>query len=109
MFCRFDPQERLMPILTTPGIVGIVSAGKTPIPIPDEEIGGIRDVVRSGLAAHPWPFLEAGCRVRIEHGTLAGLEGILTDTGKIHRLVVSVTLLQRSVAVEIDREWARPI
>lgn len=109
MFCRFDPQQRLLPILTTPGIIGIVSAGRTPIPIPDEEIAGIRHVLRSGLLTQPWPFLEAGCRVRIDHGSLAGLEGIITGTEKIHRLIVSITLLQRSVAVEIDRAWAQPI
>lgn len=109
MFCRFDPQERLMPILTAPGIIGIVSAGKMPIPIPDEEIAGIRDVLRSGLATQPWPFLEAGCRVRIDRGALAGVQGIITGTEKNHRLVVSIALLHRSVAVEIDRAWARPI
>lgn len=109
MFCRLDPEDRLMPILTIPGVIGIVSAGKTPIPIPDEEIGGIRDVLRTGLPAHPWPFLEAGSRVAIEQGALAGMQGIITNTDKVCRLVVSIAMLQRSVAVEIDRSWARPI
>ena len=109
LFCRFDASDRLMPILTTPGVIGIVSAGKTPVPVCDEEIEAIRSILRSGLAAQPWPFLRVGSKVYIERGPLAGMEGIVIDTDKIYRLVVSVSLLQRSVAVEIEREWARPI
>jgi transcription antitermination factor NusG len=109
LFCRFDVSDRLMPILTTPGVIGIVGAGKLPIPVDLEEIEAIRAILRSGLAAQPWPLLRAGSKVYIERGPLAGLEGIITNTEKVYRLIVSVSLLQRSVAVEIDREWARPI
>jgi transcription antitermination factor NusG len=99
----------LLPILTTPGVIAIVGAGKTPIPVADEEIATVRAVLRSGLAAQPCPFLNVGAGVYIERGPLAGIEGIVTNLNKKYRLVISVTLLQRSVAVEIDREWARPI
>ena len=109
LFCRFDVNDRLLPILTVPGVIGIVGAGKTPIPVDDEEIEAIRAVLRSGLAAQPWPFLQVGSKVYIERGPLTGLEGIIANVDKVYRLVVSVNLLQRSVAVEIDREWARPI
>ena len=109
LFCRLDVHDRLLPILTAPGVIGIVSAGKTPIPVDDEEIEAIRAVLRSGLAAQPWPFLQVGSKVYIERGPLTGLEGIIANTDKVYRLIVSVNLLQRSVAVEIDREWARPI
>jgi transcription antitermination factor NusG len=109
LFCRFDVGDRLMPILTTPGVVGIVGAGKTPVPVDLDEIEAIRAILRSGLAAQPWPSLRVGSKVYIERGPLAGLEGIITNTDKVYRLIVSVSLLQRSVAVEIDREWARPI
>ena len=108
LFCRFDVCDRL-PILTTPGVISVVGAGKTPVPVDEEEIGAIRAILRSGLVAQPWPFLQVGSRVYIERGPLAGLEGIITNTDKVCRLIVSVSLLQRSVAVEIDREWARPI
>jgi transcription antitermination factor NusG len=108
LFCRFNERQRL-PILTAPGVIGIVGAGKTPIPVDDEEIEAIRAVLRSGLAAQPWPFLQVGSKVYIERGPLTGLEGIIANTDKVYRLIVSVNLLQRSVAVEIDREWARPI
>jgi transcription antitermination factor NusG len=109
LFCRFDPRDRLVPVLTTPGVISIIGAGKTPIPVAEDEMEAVRSIVRSGLAAQPWPFLRIGSRISIDHGPLRGLEGIITKAGKVSRLVVSVTLLQRSVAVEIDGDWARPI
>ena len=108
LFCRFDVCDRL-PILTTPGVISVVGAGKTPVPVDEEEIEAIRAILRSGLVAQPWPFLQVGSKVYIERGPLTGLEGIITNTDKVYRLIVSVNLLQRSVAVEIDREWARPV
>ncbi len=109
LFCRFCVNDRLLPILTTPGVLSIAGAGKTPIPVRDEEVGAVRAILSSGLASRPWPFLRVGSRVYIESGPLAGLEGIIAETEKVDRLIVSVSLLQRSVAVEIDRNWARPI
>lgn len=109
LFCRFDVQSRLLPILTTPGVIAIMGAGKTPVPIDEHEVAAIESILRSGLAAQPWPFLSVGSRVCIEAGPLAGVEGIITSTDKTFRLIVSVNLLQRSVAVEIDRDWARPV
>jgi transcription antitermination factor NusG len=99
----------MVPVLTTPGVRGIVSAGRVPLAVAEEEIESVRKVLRSGLAAQPWPFLGVGSRIYIEAGPLAGLEGIIANVDKVYRLVVSVTLLQRSVAVEIDRDWARPV
>lgn len=109
VFCRFDPLDRLVPVVTTPGVIRIVSFGRTPIPVAEAEIDAVHRVVQSGLAAEPWPFLSSGCRVAIERGPLTGLEGILTGFAGAHRLVVSVNLLQRSVAVQIDRACARCI
>lgn len=108
LFCRFDVQVRL-PILTTPGVVSIVGTGKTPVAISDREIDGIQTMVRSGLHLQPWPGLVVGSRVVIETGPLKGLEGIALDVKKKYRLFVSVPLLQRSVSVEIDRDWVRPL
>jgi transcription antitermination factor NusG len=109
LFCRFNVQDRLLPILTTPGVMNIIGAGKTPVPVSGEEIAAVQAVVRSGLAAQPWPLLTVGSRVFIERGPLAGLEGIALAVDKTYKLVVSVPLLQRAVAVEIEREWVRPI
>jgi transcription antitermination factor NusG len=108
IFCRFDLQHRL-PILTTPGVVTVVGISKCPIPIDDAEIAAIQATVRSGLQSRPWPFLQIGQKVRVEYGPLCGLEGILLDFKGQRRLVLSVTLLQRSVAVEVDGAWVVPI
>jgi hypothetical protein len=69
----------------------------------------VRRLINSGLLLAPWPFLEVGQRVLIERGPLAGVEGILQEIRKTFRLVVSVGLLQRSVAAEVDRSWIRPL
>ena len=108
VFCRLIAERRL-PLLTIPGALHLVGIGKTPVPIDDAEIAAIRRAVESGLVAEPWPFLQVGQEVRLEEGPLAGLEGILVEASKENRIVVSVTLLQRSVAVAIERHWARPV
>jgi transcriptional antiterminator RfaH len=101
LFCRFDINNRL-PILTTPGVIQVVGFNRTPVPVADAEIDAIQSLVASGFPSQPWPFLQAGDRVQIDSGPLRGLEGLLVELKGSHRLVVSVTLLQRSVAVEID-------
>ena len=108
LFCRFNPQDRL-PILKTPGMIGIVGIANTPIAVDDGEIAALRALVNSQLPRQPWPYLQVGQRVRIEHGALCGLEGILLNFKGDHRLVLSVTLLRRSVAAEIDSAWVTPI
>ena len=104
VFCRLNPKDRL-PLLTIPGVLHFVGIGKIPLPIDEAEIGSIQAAIGSGMRAEPWPFLNAGERVRIEEGPLAGLEGILVRERGQHRVIVSVTLLRRSVAVEVDRDW----
>jgi transcription antitermination factor NusG len=101
LFCRFDPQYRL-PILTAPGVISIVGFGKTLSPVDDEEIDTIRRLWESRLQVCPHPYLRVGQGVRIERGALAGVEGILVEARNEYRMVVSITILQRSVAVEID-------
>ncbi len=108
VFCRFEPARRL-PVLTTPGVVLVVGNGKAPVPVEDSEIEALKMLVNSRLQVEPWPYLRVGERVAIEDGALAGLEGILLDVRKFCRIVVSVDLLQRSVAVEVDRSRVRPI
>jgi transcription antitermination factor NusG len=108
VFCRLDPQYRL-PLLTIPGVLHFVGIGKVPAPVDEAEIVAIRTALQAGLGAEPWPFLETGQLVKIEDGPLAGMEGLLVEVRKQQRLVVSVTLLQRSIAVEIERDWAKPL
>jgi transcriptional antiterminator NusG len=104
IFCRFDPLNRL-PILTVPGVVHIVSFGKIPQPVEDEEITAVLTVLRSGLQVTPYPALPVGQRVLLEGGPLAGLSGVILAHRKKEKFVVSISLLQRSVAVLVDRSW----
>ena len=108
VICKFNPLNRL-PILSIPGIVHVVGIGRTPVPIDESEIAAIQAAVKSGLPSQPWPFLQVGQRVRIEYGPLCGLEGILSGFRGHQRLVLSVTLLQRSIAVQVDAAWVRPL
>lgn len=108
VFCRFDPDNRLL-VLTVPGVVHLVGTGKTPVPIDATEIAAIQTAVTSGAMRHPCDYLEVGQRVRIENGPLCGVEGILLGSRGHRRLVLSISLLQRSVAVQVHEEWVRPL
>lgn len=107
VFCRFDSKVRL-PILKVPTIMSVLGLGKNPEPIPAHEIEALQTVCKAGVEAIPYPYLVAGAKVRVNEGPLAGVEGILVEE-KETRLVLSVTLLQRSVAVEVDSEWVAPM
>jgi transcription antitermination factor NusG len=106
VFCRLDLCNR-MPVLTTPGIVRIVGVGRAPVPVDDSEIDAVQAIVRSGMSAHPWPMPRLGEWVAIDRGPLAGLEGVLINVKNCLRFVVSVTMLQRAVAVEVEGGWIR--
>ena len=114
LFCRLNPHNRL-PVLMTPGVIQIVGVGTTPIPVEEEEIAAIQRVGKSGLSTMPWPYLEVGDAVGIDDGPLQGMPGIIVKFKSGLKLVLSVSLLQRSVAVEVDRSWvssvhpARPV
>lgn len=108
LFCRFNPDDRL-PLLTIPGVLQIVGVGKVPIPVDDGEIASLQTASFSGVPAEPWPYLKVGERLRLDRGPMAGVEGLLVEIRNSYRLVLSVTLLNRSVAVEIDRDWASPL
>jgi transcription antitermination factor NusG len=103
VFCRFAYASRL-PVLNTPGVTSVVGFSDVPTPVADEEIVRIQAIQASGLPAHPWPYLRVGQKARIERGSLAGLEGVLIREKDALRVVVSVELLRRAVAVEIDRD-----
>jgi transcription antitermination factor NusG len=110
LFCRMNPHNRL-PVLMSPGVIQIVGMGKTPIPVEEQEIAAIQRVGKSGLPTMPWPYLQVGHVAQVEEGPLRGMAGIVIRIKSGMKLVLSVNLLQRSVAVEIDRNWvsaARP-
>ena len=107
LFCRFDQRYRT-PILGALGVVSIVAFGGTPAPIDDKEIEAIRKAAGSGRNMEPHPYLHEGQRIRIEKGPLCGLEGILVNK-RIWRIVITVQLLRRAVAVEIDPDCVTPV
>jgi transcription antitermination factor NusG len=102
VFCRFDVEARL-PILITPGVNALVGVGKVPLPLDETEITALQQLYHSQMTLQPWNYLNNGDVVRITKGPLQGLTGIVVRDGRQDRLVISVTLLKRSVAVDIDR------
>jgi transcription antitermination factor NusG len=96
------PLDRWLPILTTPGIHTVVGFGAEPAMIPASEIEAIRRVVERSIKVEPHPFIKCGDRVRIRLGPLQGLEGVLLRKKKLWKLLLSVEMLERSVAVEVD-------
>jgi transcription termination/antitermination protein NusG len=91
------------------GVVSMVSFRGTPAAVPDEQIEAVREICLTKLPCDPYPYLTEGRWVRIIRGPLTGLTGILVRKKGKHRLVVSVDILQQSVAVEIDADSAIPV
>jgi transcription antitermination factor NusG len=108
LFCRTSLEERGQ-VLRTNGVRGFVAFGGCPEPVPDAEMSAIMRMTSSGLPIEPLDFLRTGERVRVLDGPLRGLEGILLECGGGTRVVVSVEMLQRSVAVQIDRAALEPL
>jgi transcription antitermination factor NusG len=104
VFCRFDPLVRA-PVVTTPGVIRVVGYGKRPAALDDAEMEAVRTVATSNLSARPHSYLKPGQRVRFAEGPLRGFEGDIAQTGNHRYLVVSVSLLQRSIAVEVEPAW----
>ena len=107
IFCRFPRHDRLR-VLNSPSVESIVGFGKTDIPVDDAEIQAVRTLVASGRPLAPWPFLRIGQNVAIENGPLAGVRGVVLREQDSWRVVVSVEALDRSIAVEVDRDMLHP-
>src|SRR5262245_42181296 len=108
IFCKFDVTNRL-PILVIPGVISITGCGKVPLPIPEGEISAVRRIVTSSMPYGPWPSMRVGQAVRVRSGPLEGLEGRILELRNTYHLVISVTMLSRSVSVLIDRSDVVPI
>lgn len=101
VFVRLDLRERLH-VLQAPGAVHIVSFGGKPCSLPEAQIVGLRRGILSGLNVEPHANLSVGIRVRITRGPLEGATGILVRKKKVCRVVLSLDLIGRSAAVEVD-------
>ena len=102
VFCRFTYPERLR-VLETPGVTSVIGFNGQDAPIPEAEIRAVQKLLASGYPVQPWEYLRIGECVRIVEGPLAGVQGILLSEKSALRVVVSVDVLQRSIAVDIDR------
>jgi transcription antitermination factor NusG len=94
--------ERRLDIMATPGIHALVSNAGQPAVIPSSEIDSIRRAVESGSRVEPHPMLKCGDWVRVRLGPLEGVEGILLRKRNVYRLILSVEMLGKAAAVEVD-------
>ena len=100
VFVRVPLMDRLQ-VQMVPGVLRFVGFGGPPVALDSLEMKRLRDGL-TALRAEPHPFLKVGQRVRVRYGPLAGAEGILEQYRDHHRVVLSMDLIQQSVAVEID-------
>jgi transcription antitermination factor NusG len=94
--------DRRLEVLNTPGVFGFVGWSGRAAAIPEAEIEAVLRLIESSLKVEPHPFLKCGDWVRVKSGPLQGIEGILVRKKNLFRLVLSVEMLQKSVAVEVD-------
>lgn len=104
VFCRLGAAD-VGRVALAPGVLRIVVDGRGPVPVPRHEVEALQRITEARLAAEPWEFLQSGQRVLVETGPLRGAEAILLVVKNRHKLVVSIPLLRRSVAVEVPSEW----
>jgi transcription antitermination factor NusG len=101
IFVHFAPSARLC-TLEVPGVVRLIGFNGQPYPLPTSEIEALRAGIMSAVRIEPHRLLNAGCRVRIKSGPLAGMEGILVRKKNVHRVVLTISAIARSASVEVD-------
>jgi transcription antitermination factor NusG len=107
VFVRIEPQTRLR-VLNLPGVVRMVTFNGQPAALPEAEIESLRRGLAGRARMAPHPYLQMGRRVRLRSGPMAGLEGTLSRRKEGLRLVVSIEMLMRAVAVEVDEADVAP-
>jgi transcription antitermination factor NusG len=103
VLCR-DTESTIGKIIVTPGVRSIVGFGAQPSIIPEKEIIALKRLSDSNLLREPWEYLPDGILIQVETGPMAGIRGIYNRTQDKHRLVISVTILQRSVAIQLSAD-----
>ncbi len=107
VFVHIDLCNRLR-VLDLPGVVRLVSCNGQPVAVPQQEIEALKDGLVAGVRAEPHPYLKVGRQVRVKHGPLQGLQGVLVRRKEGFRLVLSLDLIMRSIAVEVDEADVEP-
>lgn len=108
VFVHIPLKERLK-VLEIRSVVRLVGFNGVPAPLPDGEIEALRQRLVSGVRAEPYPYLRIGRRVRVNNGPLLGAEGILVRTRNKSRIVLSIDLIMRSIAAEVEASDVEPI
>ena len=108
VFVQMNPKNRL-DLLRLPGVLGLVCFGGRPAPVESVEIENLRRGLTNNSGVRSHPYLKAGRKVRIRSGSMAGVEGVLVRKRDCTRIVLSISLLQRSVSVDIDEADIEPM
>jgi transcription antitermination factor NusG len=108
VFARISPSQRSK-ILNTPGVIRVLSFNGIPAPNDDSEIEAVKLCLERDATLKPYPFLEVGDRVRVRSGVLEGLEGLISRCKNERRLIVPITLINQSVAIEVDAQLLEPL
>ncbi len=101
VFCHFSPSA-MGKAISTQGVTRIVGFGGKPAEVAVEEVEALQLLARSDILREPWKYLPDGTLALVETGPLAGVQGIICADENRRRLIISVTLLQRSVAIQLD-------
>jgi transcriptional antiterminator NusG len=101
--------ELQLRVLKVPGVVDFVRSRSSPLAIPNKEIEDVRAVLAHGVGCSPYPFLKVGDRVRVVRGPLVGIEGTLVRSGSQSKLVISIEMIQRSVAASVSQSDVAPV
>jgi len=96
-------------VLSIPSVVRLVTFNGTPAAIPASEIESIRRCLVSGYGVQASPFLNVGRRVRIKGGALKGVEGVVSRSAECCKLLVSIELVQQSIALDVDPANLEPV
>lgn len=108
IFVRIALQDRLR-VIEVPGFVRLVGFNSLPCPLPETDINQMKEALNKGVLAEPYPYLTVGTRVEIRNGPMQGMTGILVRRQNKCRVVISVDLIMRSMAVEVDASDVVPI
>jgi transcription antitermination factor NusG len=108
VFTRINLSERNR-VLATSGVLRMLSFNGTPAPIDDAEIEAVRLCMDRGATLEAYPSLVVGDRVRVRSGVLEGLEGLISRCKNERRLIVPISLINQSVAVEVDVQLLEPL
>jgi transcription antitermination factor NusG len=105
LFVRMNPsRDSRLQVIQAPGIAGFVGNSTGPLPIPDQQIEDIRTVLTLGAECTVLPLLEIGDRVRVVNGPLTGIEGRLLQGNSTSRLLISIEMIHKTLAVRVLRQ-----